>query len=391
MVAAMSREVTTQQIADMLRDRMAELPQAWGLSGHVRHNDFVCLSPFRDDRHEGSFRIAIKGKCQGLIKDFSAGKNWSALEFTAQLWFGGDMREAVRWAKAWLGLDGTNPDAFKKTLAAKEARDQRDEAEAARNERKRRAAQATYLRAQEKIIDTPVDAYLLGRGIDIERLHFAERWFRGVRFHPELGCAELGTDEQGKPLYTLPAMVAAIVGGDGSFLGIHRTWLDCRNGQWVKADLKENKKSLGLFSGRNAVIRLWQGVRIDGQTGQINRLPKWREMRFPSEVHIAEGIENALSVAVEIPEARCVAGISIDNMAALTWPEAIQTVVLWRDNDAPDSPANETLMRKVVPAYEAQGKRVLIPRPPAGVKDVNDVLKAARGAERRPRGQGIAA
>ncbi len=388
----MSQGPTTQQIADALRDRMADLPQAWGLSGDVRGNDFVCLSPFRDDREAGSFRITIRGKCQGLIKDFSAGKNWSPISFTADLWFGGDQRQAVQWAKGWLGLDGTDPDAMRKTLAAKEARAKRDDEAAALAEKIRRGAMARYLEAQERIIDTPVDAYLLGRGIDIERLPFAERWFRGVRFHPALACKELGTDEKGRPLHNLPAMVAAITAADGTFMALHRTWLDCQGGQWVKADLKENKKSLGLFSGASAVIRLWRGVRINAQTGQINRLPAWRDMRFPSEVHIAEGIENALSVATEIPEARIVAGVSIDNMAAIQWPEAIQTVVVWRDNDAPDSPADRTLTHKVVPAYEAQGKRVLTPRPPQGVKDVNDVLKAARGtAERGPRGRSVAA
>lgn len=374
----MNQGPTTQQISDLLRDRMAELPAAWGLVGDVRHNDFVCLSPFRDDRHAGSFRIAVRGKCQGLIKDFSAQKQWSALSFTADLWFGGDMRQAVAWAKAWLGLDGTDPDAFKKTLAAKEARAERDAQQAADAERTRRTAQFLYLQAQERVMDTPVDAYLMGRGIDLMRLHFAERWFRGVRYHPALGCAELGTDEKGRAIHKLPAMVAAITGDDGQFLGVHRTWLDHVNGQWVKADLEENKKSLGLFAGRNGLIRLWRGVKTNPETGQINRLPPWRDMKFPSEVHIAEGIENALSVAVEIPELRCVAGISIDNMAAIRWPEAIRTVGVWRDNDAQGAPADITLTQKVVPAYEAQGKRVVVPRPPQGVKDVNDVLKIAR-------------
>lgn len=387
----MTQGPTTQQISDLLRDRMAELPAAWGLVGDVRHNDFVCLSPFRDDRHAGSFRIAVRGKCQGLIKDFSAQKQWSALSFTADLWFGGDMRQALAWAKAWLGLDGTDPDAFRKTLAAKEARAERDAAQEAKVERTRRYAQWLYLQAQEKVIDTPVDAYLMGRGIDLFRLHFAERWFRGVRYHPACPCAELGKDAAGKPR-TLPAMVAAITADDGTFLSVHRTWLDFQRGQWVKADLAENKKSLGLFAGRNGLIRLWRGIRTNAETGQINRLPAWRDMRFPSEVHIAEGIENALSVAVELPELRCVAGISIDNMASLTWPEAIRTVGVWRDNDALGAPADVTLTTKVVPAYEAQGKRTLVPRPPEGVKDVNDVLKHARAHMRgQPAGEGARA
>ncbi|MBP7338819.1 toprim domain-containing protein [Niveispirillum sp.] len=388
----MSQGPTTQQISDLLRDRMAELPAVWGLAGEVRYQDFVCRSPFRDDRHAGSFRICIAGKCQGLIIDFAAQKRWSALSFTADYWFGGDMRQAVAWAKAWLGLDGTDPDAFRKTLAAKEARAERDAAQEAKVEQIRRRAMAIYLAAQERVIDTPVDAYLMGRGIDLLRLPFAERWFRGVRYHPALPCKELGTDEQGRPLHKLPAMVAAITADDGTFLSVHRTWLDHVDGQWVKADLIENKKSYGLFAGRNGLIRLWRGVKIDRETGQINRLPAWRDMRFPSEVHIAEGIENALSFAVEIPELRCVAGVSIDNMASIQWPEAIRTVGVWRDNDAKGSAADAALTQKVVPAYDAQGKRVVVPRPPEGVKDVNDVLKIARAHMRgRQEGQGVPA
>lgn len=364
-------EPTTDQIAELLRARMHELPAAWQLQGERQYADFVCLSPFRKDGRPGAFRICVEGSHRGLIKDYATGETWGALRFTAQLWFRGDMGQAVRWAKGWLGLDGTDPDALRKTRAAQADVVRRDEQAEAKAERIRRAAQAIYLASSPAVLDTPVDAYLRARGVDLARLPFAERWFRGVRFHPELP-----NKESGRPW---PAMVAAIVGGDGAFLGVHRTWLaPGPNGRWGKAPLDEPKLSLGRFRERSGLIRLWGGVRTDPETGELRRLPRWRDMKPGAEVDAAEGIEDALTVATMLPERRCVAGVSLDNLVSIVWPDAVSTVVVWRQNDPPGSPAARR-MAALEANYRGQGKRVLFPTPPEGVKDVNELAQRAVG------------
>ena len=91
------------------------------------------------------------------------------------------------------------------------------------------------------------------------------------------------------------------------------------------------------------------------------------------EVDLTEGIEDGLSVALACPEARVVAGVALASMAAILWPPTVGTIVYWQQNDPPDSPA--AAAAKAVRAWQNQGKTVRLARVPAGMKDVNDVIR----------------
>jgi len=358
---------TVEEIVDMMRGRMRDLVQAWGLQGRYDGNDFVCLNPLRADRKAGSFRVCVRGSHQGLVRDFAGGQNWSPLSFTADLMFGGDNAQALRWARAFLGLDGADPDSFQRTQAAVRQREAApppdEEAEA-----KRRAAHAIWLEARADVAGTPVERYLRGRAIDLRRLMFP---VRSLRFHPGLRNAESGRD--------WPAMVAAIVGADGQFLSVHRTWLEVRpDGTVRKAPLEHPKKTLGRYAG--GTIRLWRGHTTDKQTGEVRQGRKLSDPKLDGWCDITEGLEDGLSVALACPDARVLVGVALASMAAIRLPPGIEGVNLWQQNDPPGSPAEKAFGR-VVENFHQQGKRVRLCRPPAGFKDANEALQAAIAAE----------
>lgn len=365
---------TIDQIVDMMRARLEDLIAGpWALRGHRDGRDFVCPSPLRADRHAGSFRVCLSGSYRGMVKDFASGETWTPLSFTAALMFGGDNGQALRWARAWLGLDGTDPAAIRQTRAAVErAAALSDDDEGA--EKNRALAHRRYLEAVADIRDTPVDGYLLGRGLDVRRLPFP---LGALRFHPNLYNAESKR--------RWPAMVAAIVGADGKFLALHRTWLEVRGGIVVKAPLDTPKKALGSYRG--GTIRLWAGINVDRETGEIRKAPPMRTAPAGTGVDITEGIEDGLSVAIAVTEARVLVGVSLSNMGGIALPACVTDVTLWGQNDPPGSPAERQFAR-VVEHFIGQGRRVSVARPPDGFKDPNEWVQKMAQQEHEARHAG---
>ncbi|MFW5642303.1 MAG: DUF7146 domain-containing protein, partial [Roseicyclus sp.] len=214
-------------------------------------------------------------------------------------------------------------------------------------------ALALFLQGEAAIRITPVAAYLHGRGIDLEELG---RVPRALRYHPAAWCAEDRTK--------WPAMLAAVVNAAGEHVATHRTYLaQDAAGRWRKAPLREPKKSLGSFAG--GFIPLWRG-----RSGKpLAQAPAGET------VAIAEGIENASSVAVEVPHLRVLAAVALGNLRRLDLPPAVRRVVLLADNDA-GNPKARALLDDAAQHFAAVGRAVAIARPPAAFKDFNDLLQA---------------
>lgn len=368
---------SVDQIGDMLRARIRDLVAEWQLEGYVEQDEFVALNPLRADRSMGSFRIVLTGQLQGLVRDFAGGGwdgrgNWSPLQFTADLWFGRNIGEALKWSRGFLGLDGTDHTSLQKTRRAVAQAEQSADLRAAAAEEKakrfRAYAQRLWLSVEPGIIGTPVDAYLAGRGIDLRAMQFEPG---AIRYHPAMVCKELG--EQA----TLPAMITIIQNGKGDSLALHRTFLDVKpDGTVTKASfLREEKKVIGRYKG--GYVSIQKGITVDAETGEWKKNPPLSRCRVPVWVDITEGIENALSVAIADQAARVIAAVGLSNMANIDLPPIVEGVTIWRDNDAPGSPADEALQR-AIEAFLARGKRVKVIRPPEGVKDVNDLLRGAK-------------
>src|SRR6516162_1692599 len=143
-----------------------------------------------------SMAVRLSGKKAGLACDFASGEAGDVLWLVSAVKCGGDIKAAVPWAVAWLGLDGGAPERFAKTREAVNLQ----QTDLAPTPDLRAAGVRRWREAQTILRGTPVEAYLRGRGIDFERLgrqpHF-------LRFHPRLWNVESRRH--------WPAMLGAVV------------------------------------------------------------------------------------------------------------------------------------------------------------------------------------
>ncbi len=301
-----------------------------------------------------SLAVHIGNRKAGVWKDFSADIAGDALDLVAAVRFSGDKGEALKWARAWLGMplsgSSTAPreDAGRPHIAESTERRSLTEDDL----RRQRLVRKIFLSAQPRLSGTPVDLYLKGRGIDLAQLG---RQPGSLRFHPALH-----NSESRQPW---PALVAAVIDPEGAISAVHRTWLgQDRAGQWRKAPLQAPKASLGRVAG--GTIRLWRGASgkalADAPQGDT--------------VVVAEGIETALSIAVSCPELRVLSGVSLGNLGRIELPPAITIIIIAADNDPVGGPAEVALLNAVT-RLARPGRTVRIARSPIG-SDFNDCLMA---------------
>ena len=303
-----------------------------------------------------SLGVHLFGPRAGVWCDFTTGESGDALDLVAAVRFSGHdrMRNAIAWARAWLGQPAQVPSSHRDQAPQREPRGASNDDD---GERRRRKALGLFLSASRGLRDTPAAAYLAGRGIDLGSIGRAPG---ALRFHAAAWCGEVA-----RPL---PAMLAAIIDGTGRHVATHRTWLaDDGAGRWVKAALNNAKMTLGSYAG--GFIPLQRG----GSGKPISEAPDGET------VAIAEGIETALSVALACPELRVLAAVSLGNMARIALPPSLRYVILCADNDASDNEAAARALRTATARLASEGRQVRVARPPIG-KDFNDTLLAARTA-----------
>lgn len=367
----MTRPVDISEIAAMLAGRIEALAAELLPAGHRAGAEWV-----EARRGEGglgdSLTVHLAGAKAGVWMHAAAARNGDALDLVAYLLYRDDKGKAVQWARAWLGLDEADPaEIERRRVTARKDAETRERRSRDADAKRSDAAFALWLSAEPKLKGTPADLYLKARGIDLGILG---RQPAALRFHPACREPETGL--------SLPALVAKIDGPNGRALAVHRTWLAQRaDGVWRKADavhgIKNAKKCWGPVKG--GAIRLWRGEVVDPKTGEVKRAHALNQAPPGSAVTLCEGIENALSIALVEPERRVLAAISIDNMANLagTLPRAISDITIGADNDGPGHAATVSLERAVT-AFLKSGRRVEVCRPPAGIKDFNDLLNQKR-------------
>lgn len=289
-----------------------------------------------------SLAVYLRGPRAGHWTDYASGEHGDALDLVRATRHC-TTREALAWARGWLGLaerGEPSPASTRQVAGAPQPPPDDDY--------RRRAALRIWLAAEPALRATPADAYLRRRGIDLSELG---RQPRALRFHHRLWSRECGAH--------LPALVAAVSRG-GEFRGIHRTFLaKTPEGAWAKAALASPKLSLGAIAG--AVIPLQRGA-----SGKPLRAAPEGETAV-----IGEGIETCLSIAIACPELRVLCGVSLGNLAAIDLPAAITTVILAADNDPGRGP--QKLLRRAARRFIDQGRVVRIARSPVG-SDFNDCL-----------------
>lgn len=341
-----------------------------------------------------SLTVRLTGPKAGQWGHFAAGRSGDALGLIAYLRTGGDRSEAVKWALGWLGWKtGVPPQARAVREAGGGAR-ARETGQARDEDARRRAAHALFLGAARQLRNTPVEAYLAGRGLALEVLarHSGGRQPGALRYAAQL---KYPGGKGGPALY--PAMLAGIhrpplsPGEPGRFQAVHRTWLAERDGGTVKAPVRNPKKSLGTLRG--GACLLWRGLRVDPATGEASYGRRIADLARAGPVHpdertlvIAEGIEDALTIAHEEPRYRVWAGISLSAMRHLAIPPPLDRVIFYVDND-PElldtkhgprrHPAREA-RDAAIAAWQRQGKEVLIANA-GSAKDANELHRRLRG------------
>lgn len=351
--------IDVREIEQLLRAQAETL--AWELLPNARRDGhFLCVGSVSGEPGN-SLKFNLNGPNRGMWTDFSESDGagylgGDCLHLIRLVLFRGEMVPAIKWAKSWLGLDHLDPGRLE--IARHDARAAAETSaieDRALKEVKRRRAVALWNGGKKSIAGTPAEAYLRGRGIDVERLG---KWPGSLRFHAEVWNREIGLK--------IPAMLSAMFTPEGAHVATHRTYLrwDERKG-WTKLDSPNAKMVLGACGGSFIPLR-------KGASGK-----SMAHMPDGEALYVTEGIEDGLTVAMARPALRLVAGYSLPNIGSIVFPKAMGPLVMLCDRDEAGSTAVDALER-VIARQQARGVRVQFVMPPAGVKDFNEWL--IRGA-----------
>lgn len=338
------REGGAGDVARRLTEHLEALVYQLLRRGEVWGREYVALNPMRDDHNLGSFRIGLRGGRRGRWADFALpGVSGDPLDLVAYL--GAlDLKDALVWAREWLGIERPAPELKRGSGPAAGALDPATAA---------KSAGRIWTEARPLEAGDPVWRYLAGRGVDLARL---SRVPRALRFHPSLRHPETRK--------THPAMVAAITRPDVR-IAIHRTYLMHRpDGSVTKlAGVRDAKLTLGGVGGGS--IRLWRG-----RAGT-----PWGQSQPDELVALTEGIEDGLTVVCAQPDWRCAAVVSLGNIAAVVLPPGTPVIIGQNESKAKAEESAGRIFDRAVRRWRAEGRQPLICRPEAGWKDVNDLLR----------------
>jgi hypothetical protein len=278
-----------------------------------------------------SLYIHRGGPKAGRWTDTAAGEFGDLLDLINAALFGGrDMREAMRWAAEWLGLDPSRPPPAMPPRAARQAPHQHDGDEAAI------AVARNVWAASAPAAGSLAEVYLRSRAITLAPPPT-------LRYAPALTHYLSGR--------VLPALVAAISGADQRVTAVQRIFLRPDGGR--KADIEDPKLTLGRM--------------LDGAC---------RLAALGPALGLAEGVETGLS-AMQLHGLPVWAACG-SRLDAVRIPDDVERLVIFADNGA----AGERAAERAAFAHMKPNRVVEVRRPPAGFKDFNDQLRASieRGA-----------
>jgi hypothetical protein len=332
------------------------------------------------DARTGSYslKVEISGDRKGLWCDYAGSKGSSdyggnMLQLVSLRDFGGDDKKAIAWAKSRLGLDDLDPArvaTVKREIQEQRTKDNHDQI--ARQKKMKDKARGLWFSAVHGQ-DTPADLYLRGRAIEISRLEPRWRHFPGaLRYHDRAWCTETGSE--------MPAMVAAIVDLSGEMVACHRTYLDLSrisDGIVTKSKLNDAKLTMGTYRGGH--IPLWKGV----HPGKLADLPAG------VDAYVSEGIEDGLSIAIEYPDRRVIAGVALSNIGGIALPGHFKNrqsrMVIIGQHDENEKTIGQ--LERTIGRQQEAGHRVASIYPDPDYKDFNDQLRGIRKAGSNEEGE----
>lgn len=378
-----------RDVKAMLCDNIAGLCRQLLPQGKREGRLWVAVNPVTNDgKREGALKIALEGD-RGAWKDWRSGDKGDAIDLVAYI-ERTNRAGALRWAKDWLGIrqmSDADRAALRQRAAASSAR------EAAREDRRARwklaRANEMFAAAIPIAAGSPADLYFIGRACPLAEVQHPAK--KSLRFSPSLEWWKgavyedvLGRREKVRPGPSFPAIVAAMRNRDGMLTGVHCTFIAPLSGLdqvalglrdpdepparpghdvvWRKAPVDAAKLMFGTASG--SAIRI-----ADGAAGPLDAA---RDR--PSPLILTEGIENAVTAAIALPEARVWAAASLSGLAtAPVDHDAISAVIVAADND--DNATARDHLDRALDELEATGKPVTVIRSFIG-NDLNDLARA---------------
>ena len=325
-MSAPQQGLSAGDVASLLADRIVDLVHELLPNGHREGAEWRVGSVQGETGK--SLGVHLSGAKAAVWRDFASAEGGDGLDLVQAAKGFATKREAIAWAKGWLGMEGGEP-AERRARAPDRSRAQRQHQPHGRDGADQRYELARRIwRESKPALGTPVATYLKGRGITLPPPP-------SLRFHSALRHAPTALD--------LAVMVAAVQAPDGKLCAIHRTFL--RADGRGKAPVSKPKMMLGRCAGG--------AVRLARSNGRLA---------------ICEGIETALSVQQETGVPTW-AALSAPGMVGLILPLGIRDVTLAPDGDE----AGERAAREAAKRFVREGRRVHIARPPHGA-DFNDVL-----------------
>jgi hypothetical protein len=352
----MNRRGDLAEVKQLLQAQIMGLVKHLLPEGHRSGNYWMAKNPTRHDRCAGSFWVSVAGGAAGAWKDEATGDKGDVIKLIEYI-HGSDIKEALKWARGWLGL-ADMPEARRRELSVQAKA--RQELEAKREaqrliDNRRRALGVWAYECAKSLLGTVAETYLAGRGIRLAEL---ERQPGALRFSPAQKHPESGR--------SWPAIVAAMVGADNQVVAIHRTFLAADGSG--KAPVEPQRKIWPRYKGTGACIHLWRG-----ETGLSHIEAEKRGLW--DTLLICEGLETGLSFAVACPELRVWAAGTLGNIADVRLPACAREVIVAGENDW-DNPQAKRLLDAALMNLARQGRRqIKLARSRIG-SDANDALKA---------------
>lgn len=366
----MSGRIGIAEVKRLLQDRIEDLCRQLLPGGRREGRLWVSANPITGDekKRDPALKVALSGDA-GAWRDWRGGDRGDVIDLVAYV-NRTDRAGALAWGKDWLGLarlDDRQRLKLKERVRERAAAAQRA-GEADERKRRERAFQL-WCAAAPALAGTPAALYLAGRACPLEAVPNLSRhsfrfaasleWWKGAEYEEQLGGRRIKV--RAGPRF--PALVAALRAAGGALTAVHCTYLAQDGERWTKAPVNPAKLMFGTALG--AAIRV-----ADGPTG----LPP-EETREPHPLIVTEGIEDALSVAIAVPEARVWAAGSLAALAAAPVDQpCVSAVVPAVDNDL-DNPQAQAALERALEALEATTKPVATMASFIG-KDFNDLVRA---------------
>jgi hypothetical protein len=327
-------------------------------------------NPTRHDRKEGSFVIWTTGTNRGGFRDYATDQSGDIIDLGA---FAHnrekDRKFAFDLARDFLGLKSLDP---KQRAALRQRAREQERIVAAQSQAKavQKRIRASKMFHGAQPLGDIAHSYFASREIPLLQMitgHTDARVEADLRFQPKLEWwrgAEWRDGERVRPGPTYPAIVAAIRDRHGDLTAVHCTFL--RADGSGKADVENPKLMFGDVRG--SVIRIAKGksdatpeeAAVNGARGPLV---------------ITEGIEDALSVSLALPEVRVWAATSLGNLGNVYVDHpCVSTVTVAADNDWSTPKAMDALDNAVA-QLAIVNRNVTVMRAHDG-KDFNDLLKA---------------